>query len=365
VLLDKEGARLSLLEAGSLRPLGRWAAPRTVQGQPCFTPDGLVAFLPCAGGWILKLDLQRLALVAEVRAGTALRGLALSSDGRWLLAGVEPGALVLFDASLARVGGWPAASLDGRRRSEVAAVRDDAPRRSFVVAFDTLPELWELSYDPEAEPIFEGLVHDYRMGESLGRSGFLGVRRTPLEEPLVLLALASAGRLVLAARPAGGGAVDAIHLDVRRRIARVTLGSTPQPAASALFARGGRELLAAGGEAGLQIVDPAAATRVGDLPLGPVASVRTHRAAPQLWVALRAGADALVLVDKQTLEVSGQVALPGSLLGPPVFTPGGREVLLPVRAEGDALLVHEAQHARLLARLPTGPAPAPWALPEP
>jgi hypothetical protein len=68
--------------------------------------------------------------------------------------------------------------------SRVSAVYDATPRRSFVVALKDMPELWEISYDPKAEPIYDGLVHDYKMGEAIAKPGFQGVRRTPLDEPL-------------------------------------------------------------------------------------------------------------------------------------------------------------------------------------
>ena len=61
---------------------------------------------------------------------------------------------------------------------------DATPRNSFVVALKDIPELWEISYDPQAAPLYDGLVHDYKMGEAIAKPGFLGVRRTPLDEPL-------------------------------------------------------------------------------------------------------------------------------------------------------------------------------------
>ena len=95
-----------------------------------------------------------------------------------------PRNAVLFDADLNLVRNYPATTLDGKQASRVSAVYDATPRRSFVVALKDVPELWEISYDPAAEPIHDGYVHDYRMGESIAKPGFQGVRRTPLEEPL-------------------------------------------------------------------------------------------------------------------------------------------------------------------------------------
>lgn len=138
--------------------------------------------------------------------------------------------LSLFDAAHRLVKRWRVATLDGRTESGIAAMRHDAARRSFVIALRDVPELWEISLDPQAEPIHDGLVHDYRMGESIATAGYLGVRRTRLERPLSGFTLDATGHRVIGTpRPVGGCAPErwVIHLDVRLRIARLALDGTP------------------------------------------------------------------------------------------------------------------------------------------
>lgn len=102
-------------------------------------------------------------------------------------------------------------------------------RRSFVVAWPALGELWEIPLNPDAEPIFDGLVHDYRMGEGLAAPGYLGVRRTPLGPAMPELDFADARVPWLAGLQ--DERVVLVHLDVRRRIAERTLpGARPQAA---------------------------------------------------------------------------------------------------------------------------------------
>jgi len=113
-------------------------------------------------------------------------------------------------------------ALEGGPASPVAAVVHQPRRRSFVVAFTQLAELWEISLDPAADPIHDGLVHDYRMGEAIPKPGYLGVRRTKLPEPLCTIALDAASALVLG-RGCAGGALHLVQLDVRRRIAGFVL----------------------------------------------------------------------------------------------------------------------------------------------
>ena len=147
---------------------------------------------------------------------------AVSADGQWIAqAEADPPALAILGADGRVAWRHPAGSLDGRVTSPVAQVFDCGPRRSFVVSFEALPQLWEVSTDPAAQPIFDGLVHDYRMGEAIARSGFLGVRRTPLDAPFTIVAVDAAGRHVLGhARGGPAQALEVIHLDVRRVIAR-------------------------------------------------------------------------------------------------------------------------------------------------
>jgi hypothetical protein len=139
-----------------------------------------------------------------------------STDGRWRVEG-QGSAVVVFDAGQPAKT-LPARALSGGNESTVSAVRWLPQRRSFVIAFDTLPELWELSVDPNAPPIHDGLVHDYRMGEAIDAPGFLGVRRTRLDAPVRSLDTDARGAAYVTAQTADARLV--VNLDVRRVIER-------------------------------------------------------------------------------------------------------------------------------------------------
>ncbi len=108
-------------------------------------------------------------------------------------------------------------------------------RQSFVVAPRGVRELWEVSWSETAEPIYDGLVHDYRMGEGLARPGYLGLRRTPLQKPLA--AVCSCGPQPWVRVWEEGSSADedsaVLHLDVRRIIARCTAPTAPTGSGSA------------------------------------------------------------------------------------------------------------------------------------
>ncbi len=97
-------------------------------------------------------------------------------------------------------------------------------RQSLLVAPAELPELWEVSLDPHAEDRYDGLVHDFRMGEGVPEPGFLHRRRIVLAGPVQAWAADAAGTLlvVVIARPTAGGAplLQGWNLDARRIAAR-------------------------------------------------------------------------------------------------------------------------------------------------
>jgi hypothetical protein len=142
---------------------------------------------------------------------------ATSADGRWRVEGRD-GTVRVFDAGTL-VKSHPARRLGGTETAAVLAVQHLPQRRSFVIAFDSLPELWELSIDPQAPPVFDGLVHDYRMGEAIATPGFLGVRRTPLDSPARALVPDPQHAAQVQVQLADGWWL--FNLDVRRPIARL------------------------------------------------------------------------------------------------------------------------------------------------
>lgn len=218
------------------------------QGEPRLTTDGRFAYFGSPEGWITQYDLLNLRVAAKVRTGSSIRDFAISGDGRWIMVASEhPDTLTLFDASLHEARSYPLSTLDGKVRSGVSRVFSAAPRQSFVIALKDIPELWEISYDPKSEPIYDGLVHDYRMGEGLAQAGFLGVRRTPLEVPLEFFFFDNRYRHAIGtARPTGRQVASAhvINLDARRRIASIQLPGIPRTASVVGFFSNGIEMLA-------------------------------------------------------------------------------------------------------------------------
>lgn len=132
--------------------------------------------------------------------------------------------LVLRDDTGGALARWPLRDADGRPGLPIAVCQLQ-PRQSLVVVVAGWHELWEISTDPAAPPIFDGLVHDYRMGEAIARPGYLGLRRIRLVQPW--LAVWADGRVpwLLGAEAGVDSDVAVLHLDVRRVVGRLPVAA--------------------------------------------------------------------------------------------------------------------------------------------
>ncbi|HMN75343.1 MAG TPA: cytochrome D1 domain-containing protein [Burkholderiaceae bacterium] len=363
VVVEGGDHHVSLVDGDKFEVIHRFASRFALHGGPKFTPDGRYVFFGSRDGWITKYDLWNLAVVAEVRAGLNMRNVAVSGDGKWVMAAnYLPHTLALFDADLNLQRPYATATLDGKATSRVSAVYDAQPRKSFVVALKDIPELWEVSYDPKAEPIYDGYVHDYRMGEAIAKPGFLGVRRTPLDEPLDDFFFDQSYANVLGAtRPRSDGAPSAqvVNLDARRRIATLPLPGMPHLGSGITFEYQGRPVLATPNLKNgiVSVIDMKTWKLVRDIPtLGPGFFMRSHEATPYAWVDAMMSPTAkntLLVIDKRTLEPAARVSVePGKTLAHIEFTKDGRFALASLWEQDGALIVYDAATFKEVKRLP-------------
>lgn len=362
VVVEAGDHHVSLVDGDRFEVLHRFASRSALHGDPRFTSDGRFVYFGTHDGWVTKYDLWNLTPVAEVRAGLDMRNVAVSGDGRWVMAAnYRPNNLVLFDADLNLVRSYPASTLDGKTTSRVSAVYDATPRHSFVVVLKDIPELWEISYNPLAEPIFDGLVHDYRMGEGIAKPGFLGVRRTRLDEPLDVFFFDQSYRhAVGSTRSQGIKPVGAqvVNLDVRRRIAEFPLPGMPHLGSGITFAWKDTVVLAAPNlkDGVLAVVDTNTWKVLKTVATpGPGLFIGSHENSAYAWVdsVLSPSArDSLTIIDKRTLAVVAQVREPGRTLSHIEFTRDGRYALASLGEMDGALIVYDARTFKEFKRLP-------------
>ena len=366
VFLVVEGGdhHVSVLDGDRFEVIHRFASRYALHGGPKFSPDGRYVFFGSRDGWISKYDLWNLAVVAEVRASLNMRNVAVSGDGRWVMAAnYLPRTVVLFDADLQLVKRYDATTLDGKTASRASAVYDAAPRQSFVVALKDIHEVWEISYDPKAPPIYDGLVHDYKMGEAIAKPGYQNVRRTPLDEPLDDFFFDQSYRHVLGAtRPKAGSSEGAsaqvVNLDVRRKIADLPIAGMPHLGSGITFAWNGTTVLASPNlkDGAIDVIDMKTWRTVKTIPTpGPGFFMRSHENSRYAWtdsMMSPKAKDTLTLIDKATLEPVARLREPGKTLAHIEFTKDGRYALASVWEMDGALIVYDAQTLKEIKRLP-------------
>jgi len=283
----------------------------------------------------------------------------VSSDGKFVMAAnYLPHTLSLFDADLNLIKIIEVKDNEGKKTSRVSAVYDAGPRKSFVAALKDVPEIWEISYDPKAEPIPTGLVHDFRLKEGEFIPGYLNPRRTLLEDVLDdFFFTPGYAQVVGAQRDGKHGQV--VNLDVRRVIATVDLPGLPHLGSGISWEREGRRVMATPNlrEGVVSVIDIADWKTIAQVPtLGPGFFLRSHETSPYAWVDSMMspkGRDTLQVIDKRTLQVVRRLtAQPGKTLAHVEFDRHGRYVLASLWEHDGALVVYDARTLEEVKRIP-------------
>ena len=363
VVVEGGDHHVSILDGDKFEVIHRFPSRFALHGGPKFTPDGRYVYFGSRDGWITKYDLWNLKTVAEVRAGINMRNIAVSGDGRYVMAAnYLPHTLALFDADLKLVKTYDARSLDGKNTSRVSAVYDAEPRHSFVVALKDIPELWEISYDPKSPPIYDGFVHDYKMLEGMPKDGFLGVRRTVLDEPLDDFFFSQNYAYALgASRPHADGSPSGqvVNLDVRHKVADLPIQGMPHLGSGITFDWQGTRVLASPNlkDGVISVIDMKTWKLVKDIATpGPGFFMRSHEATPYAWTDSMMSPSAkntLTIIDKRTLAPVASVKGPaGKTLAHIEFTKDGRYALASLWEDDGALIIYDAATLKEVKRLP-------------
>lgn len=373
LIVEDDGHRLAVFDGERIEPIAARPPRFGVHGSPQFSPDGRFAYWATRDGWVTQFDLWHMKTVAATRVGHETHGIAVSSDGRHVLAAnVLPRTLVALDANgLALEKTIPVAGLKGTA-SRIAALHDAGRRNSFIVVLQDVPEIWEIPYD--GRPVYKGLVHDYRLKEGIPETGPLPVRRIELEDSLDDVFL-DPNHDYLVGRPHRQAAAQLIHLGVGRKIGEVALPEGSRLDGAVGWARqhedgtSQRVVAAANlGQASITLLDLKGGKLLATLPT-PGASRRlySHDATPYLWVDVCEGplAGTLRVIDKQTLErVADLAPAPGAEIVHVGFDRHGKRALVALRGPQDELVVYDARTLTEIRRLPVQRPAGSYTLPS-
>ncbi len=353
---------VTVLDGDKLEPIARVPTRYALHGGPKFTPDGRYVFFASRDGWISKFDLWNLKIVTEIRAGINTRNVAVSGDGKYVaVANYLPHSIVLLDADLNVLRLHEVKDKDGKESSRVSAVYDAAPRKSFVAALKDVPEVWEISYDPQVEDIPTGMIHDFKYKEGAFIPGFLNPRRTFLTEPLEdFFFTQDYSEVMGASREAGKGQV--VNLDARKKIADLQMPGMPHLGSGITWDWNGKRVMASPNlKAGLvSVIEMKDWQTIKSIPtLGPGFFMRSHENTPYAWTDSmmdKKGKDTLQIIDKRTLEKVAEITTDtGKTLAHVEFDRYGKYVLASLwerKADGGALIVFDAKTFKEIKRIP-------------
>ena len=363
IVVESGDHHVSILDGDKLEPIHRFASRFALHGGPKFTPDGRFVFFASRDGWITKFDLWNLKVVAEVRAGINTRNAAVSGDGKWVaVANYLPHSLVILDADLNLKKILPVTDKDGKVSSRVSAVYDASPRQSFVVALKDVKEVWEVSYNPLAPDIPDGMIHDFKYREGTFLPGFLNPQRTQLDDYLDDFYFTQGYDEVMgASRNDAKAAVtgQVVNLDARKKIADLELPGMPHLGSGISWTWQGRPVMATPNlnEGLISVIDMQTWQTVKQIKTrGPGFFMRSHENSRYAWtdsMMSKEYKDTMQVIDKETLEVVAELKpVPGKTFAHVEFTRDGRYVLASLWDMDGALIIYDAETLKEVKRLP-------------
>ena len=361
VVVESGDHHATILDGDRFEALARFSTRFALHGGPKFTPDGRFVFFMSRDGWVTKYDLWTLTVLAEVRAGINARNIALSRDGRHIaVANYLPHSLVILsgdDLSVEKV--FDVSDRKGNP-SRVSAVYQARPRDSFIAALKDVPEIWEISTDPNAPPVYAGLVHSHEKGmiEALPSSqGLFALRRIEIPEPLDDFFFDPSYRNLIGSAREGKSAV-VVNLSVGRDIKQLDLPGLPHLGSGIAWTWNGRPVMATPHlkEGRISVIDTQDWSVVKTIATpGPGFFMRSHENTPYAWTDGMLGnrKDTLAIIDKRTLEVVRTLTpVPGRTAAHVEFDRAGRFALVSIWEDDGALVVYDAATFTEVKRLP-------------
>ena len=360
VVVEAGDHHATILDGGSFTPITRFETRFALHGGPKFTPDGRYVFFMARDGWVTKFDIWGLKSVAEVRAGINSRNIAMSRDGKHLaVANYLPHSLVILSTETLEVEKILDVKDKDGQSSRVSAVYQAPQRDSFIAALKDVPEIWEVSTNPDAPPIY-GFVHSYEKGmvEGLAESsGLFALRRIAVPEPLDDFFFDPDYRHLIGASRDGNKAY-VVNLTVGRDIAVIDLPGMPHLGSGISWKWNGRPVVATPHlrDSALSIIDMTDWKVIKTLKTdGPGFFMRSHDNSPYVWADVSGGKhrDRMHIIDKRTLEIVRTLTPePGRAAAHVEFDRDGRHALLSIAEKDGALLVIDSNTFETVKRLP-------------
>jgi len=353
---------VTILDGDKFEPIWRFKSRFALHGGAKYSPDGRFVYLGSRDGWVSKYDLHTMQLVAEIRAGVNMRNIAVSSDGKWVMAGnYLPHSIVVLDAETLEPEKYFDVTDGKGNSSRVSAVYNAPPRMSFIAAMKDIKEIWEITYDPDASPKYGAFVHDYRGKEKeveITQRGTLSYKRIKLDDYLDDFFFDQDYINVFGASRDGIHGV-AYNLDAGKKIANLDLAGMPHLGSGITWVmEDGTPVMATPHlkEGKVSVIDMESWKTLKRIKTkGPGFFMRSHENTPYAWTDVFFGKDRdlLHIIDKRTLEIVKTInPQPGKTNAHVEFTRDGKYALVSVWDMDGALVVYDANTFEEVKRIP-------------
>lgn len=327
---------VTLLDGDSMEPIHRFASRYALHGGPKYSPDGRYVYFGSRDGWITKYDLYNLKVVAEIRAGINMRNIAVSADGKHVMAAnYLPHTLVLFDADNLDLLEIIPVENEAGESSRVSAVYAAPPRNSFIAALKDIPQAWEITVENHQ-------AHLRKMQTDTWLDDFFF---DPDYE-----------HLIGAARDGKHGLV--INLDTGETTAELPLPGMPHLGSGITWDHNGTRVMATPHfrTGAVSIIDMETWKVIKTLETaGPGFFMRSHENSRYAWVDVFFGPnkDKVHVIDKQSLEIVKTLQPePGKVAAHVEFDREGKKLLLSIWDEDGAVIVYDADTLEEEKRIP-------------
>jgi nitrite reductase (NO-forming)/hydroxylamine reductase len=161
LITERETQSIAVVDGDTHALLAHIPASYRAHGYTFSPVDPRWAYNMGRDGWVFKIDLYTFQPVRKVRIGLDSRAIAISDDGRYLIAGnYVPGTLVILDAAtLEPLKVWEATGLDPDGQvveSRIATILDVSPELVgpyFVVALKEAGQVWRVDWSQPGFPV--------------------------------------------------------------------------------------------------------------------------------------------------------------------------------------------------------------------
>lgn len=340
IVVETGDHHATLLNGDTFEPIHRFKTRYALHGGPKYTPDGRYVFFGSRDGWISKFDIYNLKTVAEVRAGINMRNIAVSKDGKWVMAAnYLPNTLVLFDAKdLTPVKQFDV-KIENDLSSRVSAVYTAPQRGSFIAALKDLKEVWEIPYNQGKD------ADDFK------------VRRIQSDDYLDDFFFDPEYKHLIGATR-GGKQAQVIDLDSGKTVAKLPLAGMPHLGSGIDWQYQGKSVFATPHlkTGAVSVIEMGTWKHLKTIKTdGPGFFMRSHQNTRYAWVDVFFGPnkDRMHVIDKYTLELKKTlIPAPGKTAAHVEFTKDGQYALVSLWEKDGALIIYDANTLEEVKRLP-------------